>query len=453
MTLPVFAVRSTPLRLTLLLLLLFVLSSIATFAAAYIVIRTSYDAALKTEITQAIETYRTVPEDDELLERLSQDMASTRPAYRVLQYLPDNGPRISNVERIEPVSGFTILPASAIAPGKATLAESYLAQSARVGAGQLIVAETRETVIEMGKVFVAMLLIGLLPTIVIATIAGLIVARGARNRIDTIQGVLHDMTLGRLAVRVPDMNGREDDLSRMGHAVNQMASAQEALIASMRQVSSDIAHDLKTPIQRVGVILDQLRHKTALSAGQEALLTRAEAETDGIVKTFQALLQLAQIEGGAVRDRFVATDVADVATDVVDLFTPDAEEQGYRLDLALGVSGPLNVLGDRHLLAQVLANLIGNAMRHTPTGRAIKVGVTRLQGHVVLSVSDDGPGIPEAERDKVLQRLYRLEHSRTTEGNGLGLSLVSAICDLHGATLTLEDAMPGLRVRIVFPAA
>ena len=230
-----------------------------------------------------------------------------------------------------------------------------------------------------------------------------------------------------------------------------MATSQEALIASMRQVSADIAHDLKTPIQRVAVILDEIRRKTQLSLGQNELLDQALSETDSIVKTFQALLQLAQIEGGAVRDRFVATDFGEVVADVVDFLGAEAEEKGYRLDFSVAGPAPFRVNGDRHLLTLVLANLIENALRHTPAGTTIRVELSRSQGRVVLCVADNGPGIPADEREKVLRRLYRLEQSRTTEGNGLGLSLVSAIADLHGATLLLEDNHPGLKVRFQFP--
>lgn len=231
-----------------------------------------------------------------------------------------------------------------------------------------------------------------------------------------------------------------------------MAASQEALIGSMRQVSADIAHDLKTPIQRVAVILDEITRKTTLSAGQDELLDQALAETERIVKAFQALLELAQIEGGAVRDRFAPVDLQEVAAAVADFLGAEAEERGFPFHYTVADAGPFTVSGDRHLLGQVLANLIGNALRHTPTGSAITVSLSRADDRVMLCVADTGPGIPVAEREKVLRRLYRMEQSRTTEGNGLGLSLVAAICNLHGAEFSLEDNAPGLRVRVVFPA-
>ena len=231
-----------------------------------------------------------------------------------------------------------------------------------------------------------------------------------------------------------------------------MARAQEALVASIRQVSSDIAHDLKTPIQRVAVVLEQVMNKTTLTEGQEVLLSRAIGETERIVQTFQSLLQLAQIEGGAVRDRLHPVNLVEVCRDVVDFLEVEAEERGFALSLRVQPNVVACIKGDRHLLSQLIGNLVQNALTHVPKGGPVVVEVTGRGNETVLTVSDHGPGIPEKERGKVLQRLYRLDQSRTTEGNGLGLSLVSAISDLHGARLTLEDNMPGLTVRIIFPA-
>ncbi len=371
----------------------------------------------------------------------------------ILQYLPDQGPTISNVSHFPPVSGFAIIPERAIDHIDRDIAESYLARSVRVGRGQLIVAQTRSQIIEMGEIMLSVVLLGLLPTLLFASVAGAFVARGARRKIDNIRTTLAELTGGQMVARVPVAAAEIDDLSDISKAVNTMATSQEALIASMRQVSADIAHDLKTPIQRVAVILDQIAEKTELSDGQDLLLGRARGETDRIVKTFQALLQLAQIEGGAVRDRLVTTDLVRVTTDVFEFLEAEAEDQGYTLQLQISGDGPFSVTGDRHLLSQVIANLIHNALRHTPKGSYIDVSLTALADQVVLSVADNGPGIPVEERVKVLQRLYRMEKSRTTDGNGLGLSLVAAICALHDAKLELMDNGPGLRINVVFATA
>jgi len=442
--------RSTPLRLTAIFLGIFVLSSAASFGAAYLVIRANFDSTLEDEIEQAIDAYQSIHDQQALIQRLQEDVEIEDAELMILHYQPDHGAVIANVDGFPPISGFTIVDETAIDEGDDDVSDSYLALSARVGRGQLIVAKTRGQVVEMGEIILSVVLIGLLPTILLAGIAGAVAARNARRRIDAIQKTLGELTAGQLTARAPVAANDHDDLTEISTAVNTMAASQEALIGSMRQVSADIAHDLKTPIQRVAVILDEITRKTTLSAGQDALLDQALAETDRIVKTFQALLQLAQIEGGAVRDRFAPTDLREVAEDVADFLSAEAEEKEYRLDLSVKGDGPFTVNGDRHLLTQVLANLIGNVLRHTPQGSTIKIDLWRDPGHIGLSVADNGPGIPEEEREKVLRRLYRMEKSRTTEGSGLGLSLVAAICNLHGASLSLEANQPGLRVHIVF---
>ena len=445
-------VRSTPLRLTFLLLTIFAMAALACLAVAFEVTRTSIDAALAAELQQTINEYRGIQDSDDLRERLAEAAAKTDPDIRILFYVPDQGTAVSNVASFPPVSGVTIVADNSIRAKSGSVSDSYLALSARVGAGHLIVAQSREQVEEMGEIFLAVLFIGLLPALVIAGLAGLWVAKGARIKIDAIQHTLLELKSGTLSARIEGVEGRSDDLSGIGQEVNRMARAQEALVASIRQVSSDIAHDLKTPIQRVAVVLEQVMNKTTLTEGQEVLLSRAIGETERIVQTFQSLLQLAQIEGGAVRDRLHPVNLVEVSRDVVDFLEVEAEERGFALSLRVQPNVVACIKGDRHLLSQLIGNLVQNALTHVPKGGPVVVEVTGRGNETVLTVSDHGPGIPEKERGKVLQRLYRLDQSRTTEGNGLGLSLVSAISDLHGARLTLEDNMPGLRVRIIFPA-
>ena len=445
-------VRSTPLRLTFLLLTIFAMAALACLAVAFEVTRTSIDAALAAELQQTINEYRGIQDSDDLRERLAEAAAKTDPDIRILFYVPDQGTAVSNVASFPPVSGVTIVSDNSIRAKSGSVSDSYLALSARVGAGHLIVAQSREQVEEMGEIFLAVLFIGLLPALVIAGLAGLWVAKGARIKIDAIQHTLLELKSGTLSARIEGVEGRSDDLSGIGQEVNRMARAQEALVASIRQVSSDIAHDLKTPIQRVAVVLEQVMNKTTLTEGQEVLLSRAIGETERIVQTFQSLLQLAQIEGGAVRDRLHPVNLVEVSRDVVDFLEVEAEERGFALSLRVQPNVVACIKGDRHLLSQLIGNLVQNALTHVPKGGPVVVEVTGRGNETVLTVSDHGPGIPEKERGKVLQRLYRLDQSRTTEGNGLGLSLVSAISDLHGARLTLEDNMPGLRVRIIFPA-
>jgi signal transduction histidine kinase len=444
--------RSTPLRLTAVLVLIFTLFSLAGFAAAYRLTRNGLEASLQTQLRQLMASYLLIPDEDDLLERLEADEMTAKPANMIVHYTPDNGTPIGNVGVVPPVRGLQVLAEAALSPIEAdSLADSYLAMSARVGRGQLVLALSREQIDEMGEVFLTVFLVGLVPMLALGAGAGLFVASRARDRIEAIRETLGALTSGQLEARVSVDPLDADDLAQISLAVNRMAAAQARQVASLRQISADIAHDLKTPIQRVAVLLDRLAIGSSLSSGQAALVGQALDETDRIVKTFQALLQIAQIEGGQVRDRFVPVDLAEVVKDLVEVYEPAAEESGHRLIARVEDKWHCVVRGDQHLLSQVLANLIENGLRHVPSGGQIEVSLTRKDGSVVLRVQDDGPGIPEEERGNVLRRLYRLERSRTSEGSGLGLSLVAAICGLHDAALRLDDAKPGLLVRIAFP--
>ena len=174
-------------------------------------------------------------------------------------------------------------------------------------------------------------------------------------------------------------------------------------------------------------------------------------ESDTINQTFSALLRIAQIEGGVRRDHFAPLDLASVMSNLVEIYTEVAEDACMALRCL--VDTPALILGDKELLTQAFANLIENAIRHCPQGTQIVCQITTVQDQVTASVADNGPGIPIQERELVLRRLYRLEKSRTTQGSGLGLSLVKAVADLHGAELSLSDAVPGLVVKLVLPLA
>jgi signal transduction histidine kinase len=218
----------------------------------------------------------------------------------------------------------------------------------------------------------------------------------------------------------------------------------------MRQVSVDLAHELKTPMSRLCILLDEAIARLSNQDSRTAL-DDALSEAMRINETFEALLRIAQIESGTRRSKFVDFDLGDLVASTFDVFEPVAEEKGQSLTLQHGHE-PLNISGDPQLIVQLVANLIENAIRHCPPKASICVEAKRSDERCQIVVSDDGPGIPTDEHSKVFERLYRLEKSRTTNGSGLGLSLVKAITDLHRASITLLDNEPGLKVRVSFPA-
>ncbi|MCA0273819.1 MAG: HAMP domain-containing histidine kinase [Proteobacteria bacterium] len=229
-----------------------------------------------------------------------------------------------------------------------------------------------------------------------------------------------------------------------------MALAQEQSVATLRQVSADIAHDLKTPVQRIAVLMESLRDRVAEGSPESDLVEQAVSEADRAVGVFQSLLQIAQIEGGSPKGRFQKVDLSAVVATFADIYGPAAEDSGHILTFDQQGSGPIFVRGDKDLLGQVVANLIENGLRHTPVGATIRLSLEDDGRLVTFSVADNGPGVPEAEREFVLRRLYRLERSRTSPGNGLGLAMVAAIADLHDARLVLSDNAPGLVVTLTF---
>ena len=286
-----------------------------------------------------------------------------------------------------------------------------------------------------------------LAVLIAAISAGTWIASRLQRRLSEVTSTLHRVAGGDLSTRLA-MSGRGDDLDLISGEINQTLGRLGALVEAMRQVSADIAHELRTPLNRLRIHIEQAARNAAASAPVEDDLAAAVAQSEAIDHTFSALLRIAQIEAGARREKFAPVDLAALLGDVGDIYAEVAEDAGQIL--LCDVAGAAWVMGDKELLTQTFANLIENAIRHCPAGTAITCKVRAEGNRVTASVSDTGPGIPTGERELVLRRLYRLEKSRTTEGTGLGLSLVKAVADLHGAKLALTDAMPGLRVELRF---
>ena len=280
---------------------------------------------------------------------------------------------------------------------------------------------------------------------------GLLMSRNFLRRIDAITGATRTIMAGDLTQRMP-VAGSGDELDRLATSLNDMLSQIERLMTGMKEVSSNVAHDLKTPLTRM-----RARVESALRADnpgeQRSALEKTIEESDQLLQTFNALLSIARAEAGNAREGLVAADAAEIVRDVAELYEPIVEEAGGSLQTE--IDGALPVRADRQLLAQALSNLIDNALKYgagTQTGEAkltIKTGVQ--QGKAVISVSDTGAGIPPEQRERVLERFVRLDESRSRPGNGLGLSLVSSVMKLHGGSITLGDAGPGLSATLELP--
>ena len=299
----------------------------------------------------------------------------------------------------------------------------------------------------LGDEFLRLFGFGLLLALSLAAIGGAIVSKTFLQRVDSITRTAEAIIEGDIGQRIP-LSGSGDDMDRLASTLNRMLDRIGTLMDTLRHVSTDIAHDLRTPLGHLRHALDDARERARDVSEYKSAISRAIEETDAILDTFSALLRIAQIESGSRRAGFRTANLSEIATRVTQSFAPTAEEQGRTLTTAIAPNVEIN--GDRELITQLMANLVDNAIRHTPPGAAIHLSLSSGE-KCVLEVSDNGPGISAEERDKVFDRFYRQEASRTTPGNGLGLTLASAIAALHHAQIALLDNAPGLKVRVEFP--
>jgi signal transduction histidine kinase len=291
--------------------------------------------------------------------------------------------------------------------------------------------------------------------VVLGLAGGFFVSRRVLSRIDAMTGTAQTIMAGDLAGRLP-VAGTGDELDRLADHVNAMLDRIVALMHGLTEVSDNIAHDLKTPLTRLRNRCEQALRGAAGDADYRAALETTIEESDELIRTFDALLMIARAESGHARDNMTEFDAADIARDVSELYEPLADEKG----LALKLDAPVAALmrGNRELVSQALANLVDNAIKYAgPHGKLngnrseILVTAGSEGEQITLTVADRGPGIPEVDRGRVVERFVRLEQSRSEPGSGLGLSLASAVARLHGGELKLEDNHPGLRSIIALP--
>lgn len=284
-------------------------------------------------------------------------------------------------------------------------------------------------------------------SLALGVVVGLIMARNAVQRLDVINGTVETILRGELGGRVAS-NGSGDEFDQVAANLNKMLDRIDSLMSAMRDVTRNIAHDLRTPLTRLRNRLELVHQASGEDPTAESDLGAAIRDVDGIIATFNALLSIARIESQIPRQQFKTVSVGQVLEDVADLYRPLAEDDGLVMELATKAS--LHVHGDSHLLFQAVANLVDNAIKHTPPGGTVRLGATGVGDIIQVVVADTGPGIPESQRNAVLQPFTRLDDSRQHPGMGLGLSMVAAIVDLHEARLELTDNRPGLRATLIF---
>jgi signal transduction histidine kinase len=283
----------------------------------------------------------------------------------------------------------------------------------------------------------------------LSILPGMVMGQSFLRRIDAINTASQAIVKGRLKERIP-VTGKGDELDELSRNLNRMLDSNQSLMESLRQVSSSIAHDLRTPLSRLRQYLEDVRLAAGGPGELQSAIDQAIAESDTLLSTFSALLRISQVESKSRRSGFKSVYLSGLFEKIAEAYAPVVEEAGKILTWKIAAGASFT--GDEELLTQMLANLVENAIKHTPQGAAISLTLAESSAALTATVTDNGVGIPEGERKRVFERFYRLDRSRTTPGNGLGLSLVAAVADLHGIALTLEDNQPGLRVVLRFPS-
>lgn len=285
---------------------------------------------------------------------------------------------------------------------------------------------------------------------VLASVASILVTRRTVGRIEAINMTSRAIMQSGLDKRIP-LRGTNDEWDHVAENLNSMLDRMETLMQEVKQVTDNVAHDLRTPLARIRGRLEKAYHRKRDGDADQELIADTIANLDGVLRIFSSLTRIAQIEAKAQQVAFRTVNITEITRETVELYDAAAEEKGTHLNFV--GDQQVCVTGDRDLIFDAVANLIDNAIKHgRPAGHVTVAVAESSEGAAVISVADDGPGVPAAEHQNVFKRFYRLEPSRRTAGNGLGLSLVAAVARLHGARIEMLDNLPGLTFRLLFPA-
>jgi len=441
--------RSASFRLTLGYAALFVVSAVVLFGTVYLTataaMQSDMQAVLRTEAFQLAEIHRRSGLLG-LAEQITRRMnfRTRGPIYYLLQG-PSRQVMVGNLPGMPPVDGVIDFVRDNDSEEPANARSKLTGFGLTLPDGSFIlVAQDASRLVDMQHAIESAFAWAAGVTLFLAIGGGMLLGGNFLRRIDTIGRTSRAIMEGDLSARVP-VRGTNDEIDQLVVGLNAMFDRIQHLMEGLRQVSNDIAHDLRTPLGRLRQRLEDAREHATTTAEYAAAADGAIVEADVLLETFSALLRIAQIEAGAQKSGFADLDLSALAQSVGEAYQPAAEDSQHRL--VLDIAGGVALHGDRQLLAQMLSNLVENALHHTPAGSTVSLTVGyAATGEPQIVVADNGPGIPAAERERVFGRFYRLDSSRTTDGSGLGLALVKAIATLHGLSIRLEDNAPGLRI-------
>ncbi len=438
--------RSATFRLTLIYAGLLVVSACVLFATVFVIataaMQNDMQEVLRTEALQLAEIdrrYGLLGLAEQVTRRMSY--RTRGPIYYLVQ-APTQQVVVGNLPGMPPVEGVVDFVHDNNEPSDARAKLTGFGLTLPDGTF-VLVAQDANRLIDMQHAIVRAFIWAGALTLLLATGGGVLLGGNFVRRIDTIGRTSRAIMEGDLSARIP-VRGNNDEIDQLVIGLNAMLDRIQQLLDGLRQVSSDIAHDLRTPLGRLRQKLEDAREHASTTAEYQSATEDALTEADSLLEIFSALLRIAQIEAGAQKSGFTDVDLSELMHSIADAYEPSAEDSRHKLevDVAPGVT----MTGDRQLLAQLFSNLVENALTHTPDGSTVRLALYPKANGFEAEVADNGPGIPAEEREKVFDRFYRLDRSRTTKGSGLGLALVKAIAALHGMTLKLEDHHPGLAV-------
>ncbi len=447
---------TTPVRTGIIYAAFFLAAVFAIFAATYLSVRADMRSAIQASIDADFRGLLAEFNGNgaaPLKEAVEERVAETQGIDRVYLLADRNGGKIAgNISAPLVMDGIYEGPAAAggTSPPPDSDALTLIGEARRAGEFNLFVGRDASSMNETLESILTSFLIGAVITAVAALLIGALLGLYSARRIEAMSRTTRTIINTGLKERIA-LDGSGDEFDTLSRDINVMLDRIEELMESMRQISSDIAHDLRMPLSRMRQSLERALTGKASISGLKSAVSCGISETDGIIATFNALLSIAQIEGGARRESFKSVSLSAILQNVHEIYEPVADDSG--LAFKADIQPDVTVAGDRDLLTQLFVNLVENAIRFVPRGGGVALLLQKTPEGILAAVSDNGPGIAAEEREKVFRRLYRSEQSRTSAGNGLGLSLVDAIAGLHDAKVTLRDNHPGLRAEFLMAAA
>ena len=312
---------------------------------------------------------------------------------------------------------------------------------------RLVVAADREWIEQIDRTILTVFAVGFLAVCLLGLAGALLFGSYLQRRLRSISDGAVAIIGGDIRGRMP-VGPRHDEFDQLAMTLNRMLERIEGLLTNLRQVSTDIAHDLRSPLTRLRNRLEQ-GNCAADTENRQPLIEEAITRVDDVLALFSSILRIAEVESGETRGFFAPVDLSALAHNLFESYAPSIRDSGRTL--ISSIDPGVTVVGDRELIAQACANLLENAQLHTPPGTIIRLSLIAAGQHVCLQVNDDGPGVGMADRDKMIERFKRLDASRNTPGHGLGLSLANAVAALHGGRLSFKDNVPGLSAMLEFP--